>query len=727
MVAVFLKNVRRCRWYCASVVMLLILVLNLTTVAAQELTAASSVYLPLVAQDLSAATQAEIVPDQYIVVLKSEPDRGLEPAGDLRAASAHALAMISQAGGEVLYTYEHALSGFVATFPASVFAELQSDPNIAYIEPDQVVTIADTQAPATWGLDRIDQRALPLSNSFEYNATGAGVHAYIIDTGLRASHNEFTGRIGNGYSAISDNNGTDDCQGHGSHVAGTVGGSSYGVAKQVTLHPVRVLDCSGRGTNSQVIAGIDWVTANHSKPAIANMSLGGATSQALDSAVRSSIAAGVVYAIAAGNANTDACTNSPGRVAEALTVGASTQGDARASFSNRGTCVDLFAPGENITSVGISSNSATANLSGTSMASPHVAGVAALYLQQFPNAAPATVAAALVDNSTKDRLTNLGTGSPNRLLYELFISAGPTPTPTATATSTATATRTPSPTPTATATATATATPTATSTHTPTPTATHTPTATPTQTPTLTSTPVTATSTPETVTATPTDTPTETPTESPTATPTATPTDTPTATPTPTATATPAPSVCTDQVVNGNFETGGTSWTQSSSSGFRLVCTNALCGAELNPRSGAYLAWLGGANREHSQVRQVVNVPADAKATLRFWYWVDSEDVCGYDFGYVRGESNGVVTTLQRYDLCSTKRTSQWVEGQVDVSQYAGQSVTISFATDTDYWYRSSLLVDDVALLSGDNCPASQAVEPVAPAATQNSSRPLAR
>ena len=284
-----------------------------------------------------------------------------------------------------------------------------------------------SQTPATWGLDRIDQRDLPLNNTYTYNQTGAGVNAYIIDTGIRATHQQFTGRVGNGVDEVGG--GTNDCNGHGTHVSGTVGGTTYGVAKQVTLHPVRVLDCNGSGTTSGVIAGVDWVTANHVGPSVANMSLGGGASSALDSAVTNSINSGVSYAIAAGNSNADACTTSPARVAAANTVGPTTDTDARASFSNFGTCLDIFAPGNNITSSWNTSDAATNTISGTSMATPHVAGAIALYLQTNPGASPATVTQALISNSTLNHVTGAGTGSPNRLLYSIFGGAPPPPPP----------------------------------------------------------------------------------------------------------------------------------------------------------------------------------------------------------------------------------------------------------------------------------------------------------
>ena len=274
---------------------------------------------------------------------------------------------------------------------------------------------------ATWGLDRIDQRDLPLNGTYSYTTLAAGVHVYVIDTGIRSTHAEFGGRVSStGYTAISDGNGTNDCNGHGTHVAGTIGGATYGVAKGVTLHAVRVLNCSGSGSTSGVIAGVNWVTANHTAPAVANMSLGGGASTALDDAVRNSVASGVTYAVAAGNSNANACNSSPSRVSQALTVGSSTNTDARSSFSNFGTCVDVFAPGSNITSAWYTSNTATNTISGTSMASPHVAGAAALYLATDPSAPPSTVHAAVVDNASVNKLSSIGSGSPNRLLHSIF-------------------------------------------------------------------------------------------------------------------------------------------------------------------------------------------------------------------------------------------------------------------------------------------------------------------
>src|SRR6266540_3932607 len=366
------------------------------------------------------ADQPGVVSGQYIVVFRKDASRSA-----VDAASAD----VAARGGKVGQRYTQALNGFSASISSAELKRVRRDPNVAYVEADRVVSISNTQTPATWGLDRIDQRNLPLNNAYTYNVTGAGVNAYVIDTGIRTTHTQFGGRAVGGYTAVNDGRGTTDCNGHGTHVSGTIGGSTYGVAKAVHLVAVRVLDCNGSGTTSGVIAGVDWVTTHHVSPAVANMSLGGGASTSLDNAVANSIASGVTYAIAAGNSNASACNSSPARLGAAITVGATTSTDARSSFSNYGTCLDLFAPGSSITSSWNTSDTATNTISGTSMATPHVAGVAALYLQSNPAAAPATVRDAIVASATTGVVTNPGTGSPNRLLYSLLGSSSPPPPP----------------------------------------------------------------------------------------------------------------------------------------------------------------------------------------------------------------------------------------------------------------------------------------------------------
>jgi len=360
------------------------------------------------------------VRDSYIVVLKaSAADTSRWPARSGLSVSQVAGDMAARHAGRLAHFYEHALRGFSMRMTEAAAQVLADDPRVDYVEQDSEMALMVIQSSAPWGLDRSDQRELPLSGTYDDQGGGAGVNAYVIDTGIRKTHVEFGGRARHGYSAINDGRGSDDCHGHGTHVAGTVGGSTAGVAKAATLWAVRVMDCTGSGPLSGTLAAIDWVTANHVKPAVANMSLGGPASQSLDDAIRRSIAAGVTYVFAAGNYNDDACLLSPARIPEGLTVGATGSADDRAVFSNWGPCVDLFAPGVAVSSSYYTSDVAMGSLSGTSMSAPHVAGVAALYLQANPSASPAAVTAALVDNATQGKVLSPGTGSPNRLLYSI--------------------------------------------------------------------------------------------------------------------------------------------------------------------------------------------------------------------------------------------------------------------------------------------------------------------
>jgi len=360
--------------------------------------------------------KANKIENSYIVMLD---DSVVGEKGAYSIASYVADDLASRHHGKVKNVYKYAINGFSVEMSEADAEALSQDFRVALVEEDGVVTADATQTNPPWGLDRIDQRNRPLNATYNYNWTGAGVRVYVIDTGIRTSHTQFGGRASNVFDAFGGNG--QDCNGHGTHVSGTVGGSTYGVAKSALLRGVRVLDCSGSGSTSGVIAGVDWVRQNHIAPAVANMSLGGGASTALDTAVNNLHNANVTIAVAAGNSNgANACNFSPSRAVNAITTGSTTTTDARSSFSNIGTCLDIFAPGSSILSAWYTSNTATATLSGTSMASPHVAGVAALYKQANPSASSTTVRNAIVNNATTNVVTNAGSGSPNRLLYSLF-------------------------------------------------------------------------------------------------------------------------------------------------------------------------------------------------------------------------------------------------------------------------------------------------------------------
>jgi subtilisin family serine protease len=370
------------------------------------------------------AGQPDVVANSYIVVLK-------DSAVLSHSVQAQADALTDRFGGEVGFTYDAALNGFSVTTSERSARQLAAHPAVDYVEHNMMHYVSITQNnPPSWGLDRIDQRNLPLNNVYEFPTTASNTNIYVLDTGVRLTHNDFGGRAFTGFDAITSGGSASDCHGHGTHVAGTTAGNAHGVAKGARVFAVRVLSCTGGGTTAQIVAGINWVTNNHIKPAVANMSLGGGgNNTTMNNAVANSINAGVSYAIAAGNSSANACNFSPALVPAAITVGSTQQNDARSSFSNFGTCLDIFAPGTGITSAWFTSNTATNTISGTSMASPHAAGVAALILSANPTWTPAQVRNQMVADATTNVVGGAGTGSPNRLLFVNNGGAPPPPPP----------------------------------------------------------------------------------------------------------------------------------------------------------------------------------------------------------------------------------------------------------------------------------------------------------
>ncbi|MDG4811152.1 S8 family serine peptidase [Micromonospora sp. WMMD1120] len=603
------------------------------------------------------------VADRYIITLTSTAVAATPVATKARE-------LTGRFGGQTRHVYASALPGFAAAMSAKQAQRLAADPSVAAVEQVQRIGVLDTQNnPPNWGDDRIDQRNLPLNQTFTYPANpGQGVTVYVLDTGINANHNEFTGRVRQGTDMVDNDSTPQDCHGHGTHVAGTAVGTAYGIAKKANVVAVRVLNCQGSGTNDDLIAGINWVRANAQKPAVVNYSIGcgsRCTSQAMDSAVTSLINSGVQFVQAAGNSSDDACYYSPQAVSAAITVGNSTSSDGRNSSSNYGSCLDIFAPGTSIVSASYSSNNGSATMTGTSMASPHTTGAAALYLGVNPSATPAQVRNALVTNGTSGKITSPGSGSPNVLLYTGFI-GGTDPGP-GSPTVTNPGNRTPA---------------------------------------------VgqavdvqvqgSGGTTPYTWSASglpagltigaSTGRITGSATTAGTSTVTVTLTDAAgrTATATFTWTVTSGGGGCTPAQVVGNpgFESGTSPWTATAN----VIGT----WSQYPARSGTRNAWLnGGGQVQTDTISQAVTIPAGCtNATLRFWLRITTAEYenLAYDRLTVT-LGNTALTTYTNLD-----RTNGYVEKTINVGQFAGQTATLTFNGVEDWSYQTSFVIDDVTI-----------------------------